>query len=379
MADHDVIIVGAGPVGLLLGCLLRAQGTDAVICERRPDDDPRTRAIGIHRPGLDALDAAGVGDAVRAEALRLEGGDVVSRGRVLAAMRFAPDRPVLTLPQQRTRALLRQRLDALAPDALRTQMPVVAVRDEGMFARVAVQTAEGRRELTAHMVVAADGVRSGIRTALGVGWRARSGVGGYAMADVPDADAGSRALLFCEPGGVVESFPLPGGMRRWVVRERGRALDSAGALRTAIVGRTGIRPSIGEDAIVTRFRAAQHLAERFAHGRIVLLGDAAHETSPIGGQGMNLGWADAVALAAVVNGSSAERAAALAVWERRARRSARQAQRRAAFYMAMGSPIPDAVVRGREGVIRALGTGPLRDWATGLVTMRGLQVRGGNG
>ncbi len=79
MPDHDVLIVGAGPVGLLLACLLVQDGVRVAVYERRTHADDRTRAIGIHRPGLEALDAAGIGTAVRAEVLRLEGGEVRSR------------------------------------------------------------------------------------------------------------------------------------------------------------------------------------------------------------------------------------------------------------------------------------------------------------
>ncbi len=92
MPDHDVLIVGAGPVGLLLACLLVQDGVRVAVW-RTPD--ARRRSDQGHRhppPGLEALDAAGIGTAVRAEALRLEGGEVRSRRRSLASLTFAPDR-----------------------------------------------------------------------------------------------------------------------------------------------------------------------------------------------------------------------------------------------------------------------------------------------
>lgn len=376
MPDHDVLIVGAGPVGILLACLLVQEGFDVAVCDRREGADGRTKAIGIHRPGLDALDAAGVGAAVRAEALQLDGGDVLSRGRVLASLTFTADRPVLVLPQPRTDELLRARLDELSPASLRLGHRVVGIRQDGELVRVAAEAATGRIALTASFAVIADGVHSPLRTALGVGWTQRPGSARYAMLDVPDPDGGRRARLHCEPAGLVESFPLPGGARRWVLRAAPTAdgaAPTAAEFRAAVADRTGSRPAIPADAQPTVFRAAQHLAHPMRRGRVVLLGDAAHELSPIGGQGMNLGWLDAVRLADTITGALSQGARPdLGGFERRVRRSARAAQRRSAFYMAMGGTAAGVPLRAREALIRTLGSRPLRAWTAGLITMRGL-------
>jgi len=69
MPDQDALIVGAGPVSLLLACLLVQEGLRVAVCERRKEADDRTREIGIYHPGLDALEAAGVGAVVRRAAL----------------------------------------------------------------------------------------------------------------------------------------------------------------------------------------------------------------------------------------------------------------------------------------------------------------------
>lgn len=373
MPDHDVLVVGAGPVGLLAACLLVQAGRRVLVCERRTDPGDRTRAIGIHRPGLDALEAVGIGYDVRAAALSLAGGEVRSRGRTLAALAFTPNRPILILPQPRADVLLRDRLDALDPQALMTGTSVRAVRDEGALVRVVLEGAEGRRTVTASLVVVADGVHSPLRRAFGVAWSARPGRAAYAMADVADADAGDRALLFCEPEGLVESFPLPDGRRRWVVRQgAGASIGTGAELRATIERRTGLRAAVPDDADVSSFAASQHVAQRVQRGRVVLLGDAAHELSPIGGQGMNLGWSDAVRLAAALEHWAPAHAPALAAFARRTQRGARTAQRRSTLYMAMGAPAGTPLVAAREALIRGLGSGVLRGWTAGIITMRGL-------
>lgn len=263
MPDHDVLVVGGGPVGLLFACLMAQSGRRVVVCERRVAADTRTRAIGIHRPGLHALETAGIGADVRAEALWLSAGEVRSRGRVLATLSFGAERPILILPQPRTHALLRDRLQALDPAALQLGRLVRSVRDEGPLVRVRVDGPEGEEEVTASTVVVADGVRSPLRRAFGAGWTRRSGHAAYAMLDVDDPDAGRRAVLYCEQEGLVESFPLPGGRRRWVIRQDPRRpVSSTADFCGTVQARIGERIDPPLASTPSRFVAAQHVARR---------------------------------------------------------------------------------------------------------------------
>ncbi|MDT0157558.1 NAD(P)/FAD-dependent oxidoreductase [Microbacterium sp. ARD32] len=365
----DVIIAGAGPVGLLLGCLLAGRGADVLIVEKRRGSDERSRAIGIHPPGMAALDVAGIGPAVRAEAVALGGGEAHARGRLLAAVPFGAARPALTLAQHRTDALLRARLQQVG-GTIRAGSAVTGFRDEG--SRVRVRTADG--EFVAPFLVLADGVRSALRRAAGIGWIARGRAARYAMIDIPRAEPGDRvARIHCEPAGLVESFPLPEGVQRWVIRRTDdRDAVTADGFTRIIRSRTGIGIHVPKGLSPTTFTAAQHRAEHLARGRVALLGDAAHEISPIGGQGMNLGWSDAVMLAPLLIDGLHDGVADLAGYARRASARAADAQRRSAFYMAMGAPASPAAQWVRESAIRLLGSAPLRERAAALVTMAGL-------
>ena len=369
---HDVAIVGGGPTGLALGALLAGIGIDVVVLERRPTASNRNRAIGIHAAAMRVLDEVGVADAVQAEAVVIERGVADCQRRRLAELDLG-DAPVRTLPQPRTEALLTARLEQLAPGALRRGEAVICVepRDDEVQLQVDVGGGETRR-YDARYVVGADGARSAVRAAIGSVWRRHGQPAHYAMADESRVVSGlAAAELHLEPGGVVERFPLPSA-HRWVVRLPQRVTTLGRTEFAAVVfRRLGAGPATTALGQVSPFTARQHLATPFARGRIALLGDAAHELSPIGGQGMNLGWLDAAVLARLLERALEEGAPGepFAAYERR-RRAARQAMRRAAWNTALGAPIDGLGLGMRNAAVRLLGTRPWRSVARAIVTVR---------
>ncbi|SDS24833.1 FAD-dependent oxidoreductase [Agrococcus carbonis] len=370
---HDVAVVGGGAVGVLLACLLAQRGADVVVLERRTAEPTGARAIGIHPPGLAALDAVGIGEAVRREAIPIRRGIALSGARELARMRFAPQ-PILALPQHRTEALLRRRLAALAPDALREGAEVTGLAERP--GSVVLELADGVVE--AAWAVGADGVRSRVRALLGIGWQPRPGTAGYAMADAPDdavhggGGVADAAALHLEPDGIVEAFPMPGGLRRWVVRlDEPVAQMSAGELQAILDARLRQPPRLPSTAVPSAFTARQRLASALVRGRVALAGDAAHEVSPIGGQGMSLGWLDALALDRALS-RPAPGDGPLAAYDRDRRRAAQRAMRRAAWNMSMGAPARGPALALRLAAVRALALPPARSVLARAFTMRGL-------
>ncbi|MHA7210383.1 FAD-dependent oxidoreductase [Arthrobacter sp. MDT1-65] len=360
---HDVIVVGGGPVGLYTALLLRQAGLDAVVVERRTERSSHSRAIGIHPPALRALEAGGIADELRARGVLIRDGVARSRGRHVGTVSFSAlpggEKYVLAVPQAVTEEILERRLAEEFPGTVRRGVAVLTTRDAGDRALATVRTPGGDATLEARLLVAADGARSSVRDDAGIRAPLRRYPDCYVMGDFEDStDDGDDAVLYLETGGIVESFPLPGGIRRWVVRvdcllERPTADD----LTRLIGDRTGVAVDPGTNSMLSAFEVQSRLAERFVAGRIVLVGDAAHEVSPIGGQGMNLGWLDAVRLVPIIAASlrnGDDVAARLASYERERRAQASLARRKAHINMALGRPLPAPLLRPRNAVLAAL-------------------------
>ncbi|KGJ79607.1 hypothetical protein GY21_04520 [Cryobacterium roopkundense] len=374
---RDVLIVGGGPVGTMLGCLLALRGLDVQVLERRTEPSLRSRAIGIHPPLLGVLEQVGVAEALVRRATHVEEGSVRCDGRTLGRLSFSalptPYPYVAMLPQYETESLLRERFQELRPGGLRGGVSVSEVRRRHDYAEVVTDAGE---TFQARYVVGADGARSRVRESAGLPWLAVGGRETYLMCDYGDTGIyGADAVLYFERGGVVESFPLPDGTRRWVamtdfLAEHASSSDLADVVRHrtgAVVGQAR--------GVASAFEVQQHRTNRMVAGRVLLVGDAAHQISPIGGQGMNLGWLEAAALApalarAVAEGDAA--ASALAMYSRTRMRAARMAMRQAGFNMSMGRPVRGLRLQARNALVRTLAVPPTSALVARAFTMRWL-------
>ncbi|TVR85892.1 MAG: FAD-dependent monooxygenase [Trueperaceae bacterium] len=397
-AAATVLVVGAGPVGLLVAARLLLLGVPTRIVERREAPGCGSRAIGVHPPGLAALASVGADADVLAAGVRIAEGRAFGAHGQLGSLRFDGDTPVLAVPQAVSEAALRSALERAGGRVERGVTLTGLRRGSAGYLEATVLGAD-EAVVDAAVVLGCDGPGSSVRTLAGIGWRGGAYRDRYLMADLPDVSSlGARAEIRLHRAGLLESFPLPGGWRRVVVRVPDEAATVAAERRGAVDGgpaRPGrVDPNVaarvcalavergGEhyDAEAARMTSAfgieRRLATRFALGHVALAGDAAHVLSPIGGQGMNLGWIDAVALADGVargleRGPGALRSELEAYGQRR-RRAAQAAAWRADLNTRLGRPVGPLGARLRDAVLARALRAPFDRALTGAFTMRGL-------
>jgi 2-polyprenyl-6-methoxyphenol hydroxylase-like FAD-dependent oxidoreductase/protein-S-isoprenylcysteine O-methyltransferase Ste14 len=377
-APHDpapgteVLIAGAGPVGLLLANLLGARGVGVLLVEKRVSPPDSSMAIGVTPPSLQVLqtlnlDAGLVQRGVPIRRAVVHGGN----GRLggLGFDGLPGDYPfILSVPQTETLRLLENNLQRFPSVRMIRGTEVVGLQSGDKDVTVRLKNSEGEtQEVRAGYLAACDGHKGPIRGFLGIAADVKDYDLNFLMADFEDRSGlGDEAHLFFTETGSVEAFPLPGGRRRWVVLTD-RFMEQApdGFLEQTVKARSGFDLAGSRKFLQTPFHVRRVLARRYASGRVVLCGDSAHVLSPIGGQGMNTGFADAEFLAQVLvillreGGDAAE---LLDHYEFFRRRAFITASARAARGMWLGTQTGAGLSRIRDFLIRrGLRFAPVRD------------------
>ncbi|WP_329612048.1 FAD-dependent monooxygenase [Streptomyces brevispora] len=327
MADVDVLVVGAGPVGLTTAAELRRHGVDCRIIDRLATPEPFAKAIGIVPRTLEMWDTMGlIREALDAAVPHL-GQLVFINGKAAprSELTLPPEipYPFTTLPQYATERLLTEHLARFGTEVERpTELRSVEEHPDQVEAVLA--HADGRTEhLHARYIVGCDGAHSLVRKAAGLTFEGDAFPEQYMIGDIEvdwelppgysmrsvnlDANGAMNDMLVC--------IPMPGARRYWLSMLRPRtqtgdeddssAPDGMGGGRgpdlsqiQAALDRLSPEPTTASTLRwSSAFRISHRLVNQYRNGRLFVAGDAAHIHPPIGGQGLNTGVQDAHNLA----------------------------------------------------------------------------------
>jgi 2-polyprenyl-6-methoxyphenol hydroxylase-like FAD-dependent oxidoreductase len=301
MNDVEVLVAGAGPVGLFLAAELRRRGRSCIVIERNQGPSSYSKALAIMPRTLEIFDIAGIGAQFSEAINRVDGVRFVTP-RASAHVAFGTlqtTHPYIgILPQYRTEEILRMRLQQLG-GGVRYGHEFIHVRTSRDAVCATVKTQERTYEINARYLIGCDGVRSAVRQCAGIPFEGGSYPEGALLADVHVSThvPPNEARVHIARHGIVTMFPIDDEVRRVVVISPGETLPQEATrawlqqrlIRAHFDGTVLTRDPVWSSAFRAHHRVARHLRR----GNVFLAGDAAHTHSPVGGQGMNIGLHDA--------------------------------------------------------------------------------------
>jgi 2-polyprenyl-6-methoxyphenol hydroxylase-like FAD-dependent oxidoreductase len=298
--DTDVLIVGAGPTGLTLAASLLLKGATVTLVDRQAEGANTSRAAGVNARTLEVLEHIDVTRRLVKEGIEAPRFAIRDGAKKLLSIDFSgleTDYPfTLLVPQSTTERLLLDRVHELGGDVVRPKVLVSIVQDaEGVTA-----TFEDGDTVRARYVVGADGMHSTVREQAGIGFTGGAYEHSFVLADARlTGDAPTDEVrLFWASEGLTVVAPLPNGDFRIVAPvDEAPEVPSLEFVQTILDARGPGNITVTGITWGSRFRIHHRVADTYRAGRVLLAGDAAHVHSPAGGQGMNLGIQDAVALA----------------------------------------------------------------------------------
>jgi 2-polyprenyl-6-methoxyphenol hydroxylase-like FAD-dependent oxidoreductase len=326
--NPEVIVVGAGPTGLMLAAELALAGVGVSVLEQQSAPSGQSRGGGVNPRTAEVLASRGLLDEVTDRAVRREsvGGHFAGLPVPLDARPWRTRHPDgLLIPQDRLEEVLETRLRELGTQVRRRAVLTDLVQDEDGVEAV-VTDPDGTHRLRARYLVACDGGHSTVRKITGVPFPGRAGTMSAVSADIELAGAadtvpgatthistltrtGGGYWMLLHPldaeGGRVAGYRVVFGPIEPSSQDRAAPV-TADEVARALAAVHGPDTVLGRLHWGTRFSDACRQVTEYRHGRLLFAGDAAHIHLPTGGQGLNLGVQDAMnlgwKLAATVHG-----------------------------------------------------------------------------
>jgi 2-polyprenyl-6-methoxyphenol hydroxylase-like FAD-dependent oxidoreductase len=321
MPDHvQVLVVGAGPVGLTLANELTRHGIAVRIVDKMAARTDKSKALVLWSRSLELFDDAGYGEPFLPAGFAAHGAQISNGTDIVARVTFdSVDSRfpyALMIPQSETERILEEQL-ARRGLSVERSVEMTAFGENGSSVEATLKKSDGTTEtVVADWLVGCDGAHSTVRHGLDFSFEGNTLESDWILADghIPALEPKDRLHIFWHRDGILAFFPIVGD--RWrVVADLGAAEGSGHHADPTLVEVNALMAQRGSASLVmsdpiwlAAFRINERKVRDYRKGRVFLAGDAAHIHSPAGGQGMNTGMQDAFnlawKLALVIKGSA---------------------------------------------------------------------------
>ena len=300
-----VLIVGAGPTGLVLALWLTKRGIPCRIIDRNPGPGLRSRAMVVQARTLEFYRQLGIAEKVVEQGIKAKIIHLMEKGREVAQLQFgdigqgiSPYPYALSFPQDDHEKLLGVQLSKLGV-RVEWDTELLHLEDQGDVVRAELNS----EQIEAQFVCGCDGARSTIRSELGLGFPGGTYDSVFFVADVeaPSQTVGEDGFNMClGDRGFILAFPIRSSGSFRLIGLLPDELRSEPDVTFADLN-SFVQETVGVETTAVHWFSTYHVhhrvADHFRVGRVFLAGDAGHIHSPAGGQGMNTGIGDAVNLA----------------------------------------------------------------------------------